>query len=141
MKRQLLSQETYDLLIDRLEKNHKAHKSDSAFHLIKRQIEKTAETTLNGVWVDRPPLEIAGEALAKNIKLAGAKYQTGYDRILLLQLEEALDAPQPAPSSQSLQPPPTDRAAPDRPSNGRCVDVEGDDPPFLDLSELPDTDI
>ena len=140
MKRQLLNQETYDLLIDRLEKNHKAHKADSAFYLIKRQIEKTAETTLNGVWVDRAPLEIAREAIAKNIKLAGAKYQTGYDKILLLQLEEALDAPQPAPPLKSLQPP-TDGASLERPSNGRCVDVEDDDPPFLDLSELPDTDI
>ena len=98
----LLPQETYDTLIGRLDANHKAHRCDSHFDLIRRKIERTAETTKDGVCVDIKLTEIARNAIALNVKLVGQRYQCGGDAILLFLLDEALEAAGP-PSSAPVQ--------------------------------------
>lgn len=144
----LLPQETYDTLEKRLSKNHHAHRSDSPFDQIRRTLARDAETTTEGVWVRRLAVQIARDALAKNIKLAGAKYQSGYDEILLLWLDDALadtetflsstgalSSPQadPSPSGSASQPPHAGHGDP-------VSATDGEEMPFLDLSQLPDLD-
>lgn len=144
----VLSQETYDTLVKRLSKNHHAHYLDSPFDQICRTLTRDAQTGKEGVSVRRATVEIARRALAQNIKLAGKKYQSGYDEILLLWLDDALDGaecedapaevqPRSEPTSASPETPlrePQTRAAQTDPTT-----VDGWTPPF-DLSQLPDCD-
>lgn len=137
----LLSQETYDTLDKRLSKNHLAHRSDSPFDQIRRTLARDAETTTEGVWVRRSTVQIARDALAKNIKLAGSKYQSAYDEILLLWLDDALADNE---ASSPTGPPPSPQAFSTsqvsiRPASTACeTDVE--EIPFIDLSQIPDLD-
>lgn len=88
----ILRQETYDLLIDRLDANHMAHKCISPFEHIKRTIERTARITLDGVEVNSKALDIAYTAIQSNVDIVGKRYQTGFDEILLFDLDEAINA-------------------------------------------------
>lgn len=86
----ILKQEIYDLLIERLDANHNAHKFSSPFQHIRRAIEKDAKILEIGVSVNSVALNIAYSAIESNIALAGKKYQTGYDEILLFELDCAM---------------------------------------------------
>ena len=86
----ILKQEIYDLLIERLDANHNAHKHSSPFQHIKIAIQRDAQTLESGVSVNTVALSIAYSAIESNIALAGKKYQTGYDEILLFELDCAM---------------------------------------------------
>ncbi|WGM46815.1 hypothetical protein KOAAANKH_01689 [Brevundimonas sp. NIBR10] len=102
----LIPQDVYDRLLMRLLQNHVGHKKLSDFALVKQMVEKHTRTTLDGPYVRADILEIAEDSLQKNIKLAGDRYQTAPDRLLLFSIKEAREAtasPSAPEPVQSLQ--------------------------------------
>lgn len=91
MENIILSQDTYDRLINRLNANHYGHKSQSPFDDIRKRIERDAHIQKSGVVVRYKMVRIAYDSIQANVGLVGKKYQSGGDKLLLLDLEEAFD--------------------------------------------------
>lgn len=93
MKKTKLSQELYDNLCLSLGRNAKALNNDPGFSTLKRKLESSASTSLNGVEVSSAYLDLAVEALTHNVKVNGGKYASSLDKLVLLEIDDALNAP------------------------------------------------
>lgn len=86
-----LPQELYDNLCLRLEKNGNAL-NDVAFSTVKRKLESSARTELDGVEVSTAYLKFAVEMLANNVAVNGGKYASTLDKLVLFEIDEILNA-------------------------------------------------
>lgn len=93
MNKTMISQELYDNLCLSLGRNAKALKGDVGFSTIKKRLERNARISFEGVEVEAIYLEMAQEALARIVVVNGKKYDTTLDKIVLLDLAEALALP------------------------------------------------
>lgn len=93
MKKTKLSQELYDNLCLSLGRNAKALNNDPGFNTLKRKLESSASTSLDGVEVSSAYLDLAVEALTHNVKVNGGKYASSLDKLVLLEIDDALNAP------------------------------------------------
>ncbi len=88
-----LPQELYDDLCLRLEKNGKAL-NDGAFSTVRRKLESSARTALDGVEVSTAYLKFAVEMLAHNVAVNGGKYASTLDKLVLFEIDQILNAPE-----------------------------------------------
>ena len=94
MNKKMISQELYDNLCLSLGRNAEALKGDVGFITIKKRLERNARISFEGVEVETIYLEMAREALTRIVVVNGKKYDTTLDKIVLLDLAEALEAHQ-----------------------------------------------
>lgn len=104
MNKKMISQELYDNLCLSLGRNAKALKGDAGFATIKRRLERSARITFEGVEVDRTYLVMAQEALDRIVRVNGHKYDATLDKIVLLDIAEALAPAEAIPEEQEKPP-------------------------------------
>lgn len=96
LERIQLPQNTYDNLIAKLKQNGKALRGDMFYPQIASRIEKSAQTSREGVSVPLRYVETAYDAIESNIPRKGMKYDTNFDRLVLMDLDDAFEAHQAA---------------------------------------------
>lgn len=113
MEKILLPQCTYDNLIIKLRQNGNALRGDLFYDQMASRIEKNAQTSRDGVSVPFRYVETAYDAIESNIPRKGMKYDTNFDRLVLMDLDDAFedhakatlkDAPLAADGSRALDP-------------------------------------
>lgn len=102
MNKKMISQELYDNLCLSLARNAKALKGDVGFITIKKRLERNAHISFEGVEVETIYLEMAQETLTRIVNVNGKKYDTTLDKIVLLDLAEALAVPAPSSDQQEV---------------------------------------
>lgn len=86
----LISQSLYDQIGRRLAQHHKGHKGVSEFPMLKASLERNARIEAGGVEVDLTRLEIVASAIEDNIRFTAGRYASGPDKMLLLDIADAI---------------------------------------------------